>query len=229
LLLGYSRCICFLLMLLIMCIVPYWHAPLPRAASRLSCRSNLPVHDVRAGGPIKKRRARPGMRALREIRHFQKTTQLLLRKLPFARVVREVSSACNPTLSLQTSSSLSPYPPACQVCMNLSPSAFRWQASALEALQNAAEDYLVKLFEDANLCCLHAKRVTIMPRDIQVSPLPCCSFKTPAVLVFYFHIQFVRMVFRPVTLSVATSAASTRCCTHLPSLHALILPALSCS
>jgi hypothetical protein len=54
--------------------------------------------------------------------------------------------------------------------MNLSPSAFRWQASALEALQNAAEDYLVKLFEDANLCCLHAKRVTIMPRDIQVSP-----------------------------------------------------------
>jgi hypothetical protein len=53
--------------------------------------------------------------------------------------------------------------------MNLSPSAFRWQASALEALQNAAEDYLVKLFEDANLCCLHAKRVTIMPRDIQVS------------------------------------------------------------
>jgi len=54
--------------------------------------------------------------------------------------------------------------------MNLSPSAFRWQASALEALQNAAEDYLVKLFEDANLCCLHAKRVTIMPRDIQVRP-----------------------------------------------------------
>jgi hypothetical protein len=47
-----------------------------------------------AGGPIKKRRARPGMRALREIRHFQKTTQLLLRKLPFARVVREVRRGC---------------------------------------------------------------------------------------------------------------------------------------
>ncbi len=70
-----------------------------------------------------------------------------------------------------------------QVCMNLSPSAFRWQASALEALQNAAEDYLVKLFEDANLCCLHAKRVTIMPRDIQVSHHPALS----AFLVFWLH------------------------------------------
>jgi histone H3/H4 len=69
--------------------------------------------------------------------------------------------------------------------MNLSPSAFRWQASALEALQNAAEDYLVKLFEDANLCCLHAKRVTIMPRDIQVSlSLPACHI----VSLLFIHI-----------------------------------------
>jgi histone H3/H4 len=69
--------------------------------------------------------------------------------------------------------------------MNLSPSAFRWQASALEALQNAAEDYLVKLFEDANLCCLHAKRVTIMPRDIQVSlSLPSSYF----VSLLFIHI-----------------------------------------
>ena len=82
--------------------------------------------------------------------------------------------------------------------MNLSPSAFRWQASALEALQNAAEDYLVKLFEDANLCCLHAKRVTIMPRDIQVSPpvvphpffLPRSSrFAAPG---FSRHLAFVK-------------------------------------
>jgi histone H3/H4 len=73
-----------------------------------------------------------------------------------------------------------------QVCMNLSPSAFRWQASALEALQNAAEDYLVKLFEDANLCCLHAKRVTIMPRDIQVRRMLCllCLFALDAIFVF---------------------------------------------
>ena len=77
----------------------------PRSVASVS--ANLPVHDVRAGGPIKKRRARPGMRALREIRHFQKTTQLLLRKLPFARVVREVSSACNPTQSTP----LKPPPP----------------------------------------------------------------------------------------------------------------------
>jgi len=45
----------------------------------------------------------------------------------------------------------------------------RWQATALEALQTASEAYLVHLFEDANLCAIHAKRVTIMPRDIQLA------------------------------------------------------------
>ena len=75
--------------------------------------------------------------------------------------------------------------------MNLSPSAFRWQASALEALQNAAEDYLVKLFEDANLCCLHAKRVTIMPRDIQVS-IPSSFFCILVPSAFCVKRRFTR-------------------------------------
>lgn len=45
----------------------------------------------------------------------------------------------------------------------------RWRADALEALQEACEDYLVSLMEDANLCAIHGKRVTIMPRDIHLA------------------------------------------------------------
>ena len=95
----------------------------------------------RAGG---RGRLRPGTRALREIRRFQKSTELLIRKLPFARLVREI----------QLPFTLEPY---------------RWQAEALLALQEAAEAYLVRLFEDANLCAIHGKRVTIMVRDIQLA------------------------------------------------------------
>ena len=87
---------------------------------------------------------RPGERALREIRQYQKSSDLLLRKLPFARLVREIQS-------------------------NMSSELFRWQATALLALQEAAEAHLVGLFEDCNLCALHAKRVTIMPKDMQLA------------------------------------------------------------
>jgi histone H3/H4 len=99
------------------------------------------------GGPKPKpkpRRYRPGERALREIRFYQRNTELLIRKLPFARLVREV----------QTYFFRKPY---------------RWQAEAMSALQEAAESHLVGLFEDANLCTIHAKRVTIMPKDIQLA------------------------------------------------------------
>jgi histone H3/H4 len=96
-------------------------------------------------GVRRKHRFRPGSRAIMEIRKFQRSTELLLRRLPFARLVREI-------------------------CERLfGSSAFRWQASALEALQTAAEDYLVHLFEDSNLCAIHARRVTIMPRDIALA------------------------------------------------------------
>ncbi|KAM3570777.1 hypothetical protein VYU27_007174 [Nannochloropsis oceanica] len=94
--------------------------------------------------PPKKRRARPGMRALREIRQYQRTTELLLRRLPFARLVREVQG-------------------------EISTKQYRWQANSLLALQEAAEAHLVHLFEDANLCAIHAKRVTIMPKDMQLA------------------------------------------------------------
>ncbi|XP_051794880.1 histone H3-like centromeric protein A [Acanthochromis polyacanthus] len=92
----------------------------------------------------KKRRFRPGTKALQEIRKYQKSTDLLLRKGPFSRLVREV-------------------------CQSFSREALRWQVYALMALQEAAEAFLVMIFADANLCAIHAKRVTLFPRDIQLA------------------------------------------------------------
>lgn len=91
----------------------------------------------------KKRRYRPGTVALREIRRYQKTTELLIRQAPFRRLVREIIQECRQGL-------------------RVAPQAFK-------ALQEAAEAYLVGLFEDVNLCAIHAKRVTIMPKDIQLA------------------------------------------------------------
>ncbi|BDA46702.1 Histone H3.2 [Coccomyxa sp. Obi] len=88
-------------------------------------------------------RAKSGTVALREIRKYQKSTALLLKKLPFRRLVREVCESFNDGL--------------------------RFQESAMEALQEASEAYLVGLFEDSNLCAIHAKRVTIMPKDMQLA------------------------------------------------------------
>jgi len=97
-----------------------------------------------SGGGIKKpHRFRPGTVALREIRRYQKSTELLIRKLPFQRLVREIAQDFKTDL--------------------------RFQASAIAALQEASEAYLVGLFEDTNLCAIHAKRVTIMPKDIQLA------------------------------------------------------------
>ena len=88
-------------------------------------------------------RYRPGTVALREIRKYQKSTELLIRKLPFARFVKEVAQDFKTDL--------------------------RWQQSAIGALQEAGEAYLVGLFEDANLCAIHAKRVTILVKDMQLA------------------------------------------------------------
>ena len=95
------------------------------------------------GGVKKPHRYRPGTVALREIRRYQKSTELLIRKLPFQRLVREIAQDFKTDL--------------------------RFQSSAVSALQEASEAYLVGLFEDTNLCAIHAKRVTIMPKDIQLA------------------------------------------------------------
>ncbi|KAI0921072.1 hypothetical protein AcW2_006161 [Taiwanofungus camphoratus] len=104
------------------------------------------------GGHVqRKKRFRPGTVALREIRKYQKSTDLLIRKLPFSRVVREIA------LDMMTDMN------------DYGDTGLRWQSSAILALQEATEAYLVHLFEDANLCAIHAKRVTIMQRDIQLA------------------------------------------------------------
>ena len=92
----------------------------------------------------KPHRYRPGTVALREIRKYQRSVDLLLKKLPFSRLVREITN-------------------------NVAPEPFRWTAEALLALQDATEDFLVHLLEDCNLCAIHAKRVTIMPKDMQLA------------------------------------------------------------
>jgi histone H3 len=95
------------------------------------------------GGVKKPHRYRPGTVALREIRKYQKSTQLLIRLLPFQRLVREIAQDFKTDL--------------------------RFQSSAILALQEASEAYLVGLFEDSNLCAIHAKRVTIMVRDMHLA------------------------------------------------------------
>ncbi|KAF9226550.1 histone-fold-containing protein [Gyrodon lividus] len=100
----------------------------------------------------KKRRYRPGTLALREIRKYQRSTDLLLRRLPFSRVVREIA------LDMMTDTNF-----------EMGDTGLRWQSSAILALQEATEAFLVHLFEDTNLCAIHAKRVTIMQRDIQLA------------------------------------------------------------
>lgn len=94
------------------------------------------------GGVKKPHRYRPGTVALREIRRYQKSTDLLVRKLPFQRLVREIAQDFKQDL--------------------------RFQGSAVLALQEASEAYHIGLFEDTNLCAIHAKRVTIFPKDVQL-------------------------------------------------------------
>lgn len=118
-----------------------------------------------------KRRKRPGTRALQEIRKYQggsavngedrkisriqkHATKLLLRKAPFQRLVREIADSV-----LKDD----------RTGLELYGQDTRFTKEAMEVLQHAAEDYLVKLFEDTNLCAIHAKRQTIMPQDIQLT------------------------------------------------------------
>jgi histone H3 len=113
-------------------------APRKQLAAK-SARKSVPT----SGGAKKKMRFRPGTVALREIRRYQKSTDLLLKKAPFQRLVKEVAQDFKADM--------------------------RFQSSAVMALQEASEAYLVGLFEDTNLCAIHAKRVTIMPKDMQLA------------------------------------------------------------
>ncbi|EDR05558.1 uncharacterized protein LACBIDRAFT_185495 [Laccaria bicolor S238N-H82] len=102
--------------------------------------------DQKNKGNLKEKRPyrfRPGTVALREIRRYQKSTELLIRKLPFQRLVREIGENIRGDL--------------------------RFQAKAVLALQDASEAYLISVFEDVQAAAIHAKRVTIQTKDVALA------------------------------------------------------------
>ncbi|CAB3406584.1 unnamed protein product [Caenorhabditis bovis] len=92
----------------------------------------------------KMKRYKPGMKALKEIRQYQRSTDLLISKAPFRRVILEIMNELFPNVG------------------------YRIQAEALAALQEAAEAFLVNVFESSQLLSSHAGRVTLRPNDIQL-------------------------------------------------------------
>ncbi len=119
-----------------------------KQTARISTGGKAPIKQLatkaaRKTQVKKPHRYRPGTVALREIRKYQKTTNLLIRHLPFQRLVREIAS---------------------EIFTDL-----RFQSSAILALQESSEAYLTSMFEDANLCAIHANRVTVTPRDMALA------------------------------------------------------------
>ena len=112
----------------------------PRGRYRTQHGRKMGCSSQMKGGLGKPFRFRPGTVALRQIRKYQKSTELLIRKLPFQRLVREVAQKIDNTL--------------------------RFQSTAILALQEASEAFLVTMFEKVNLCAIHGNRVTIKPKDI---------------------------------------------------------------
>ncbi|CAK9154555.1 unnamed protein product, partial [Ilex paraguariensis] len=111
---------------------------------QLATKDGKEVAARATGGVKKPHRFRPGTCGCSEkSENTRRSTELLIRKLPFQRLVREIAQDFKTDL--------------------------RFQSSAVAALQEAAEAYLVGCFEDTNLCAIHAKRVTIMPKDMQLA------------------------------------------------------------
>jgi histone H3 len=110
------------------------------AAASKAPRQVLPKKKKKARDP---KRFRPGQAALREIRKYQKSPDLLLRKAPFQRLVKEIAQKIK--------------------------EGQRFQSTAILALQEAAEAYVVGVFEDTNLCAIHSGRITIQPKDMQLA------------------------------------------------------------
>ncbi|KAI5189561.1 histone H3 [Nematocida sp. AWRm77] len=113
-------------------------APRKQLATK-AARKGTPAGSVAVKRP---HRFKAGTVALREIRKYQKTTELLIRKLPFQRMVRDIASDKKKDL--------------------------RFQSSSILAIQESFENYLTSLFEDGNQCAIHAKRVTLMDKDLKL-------------------------------------------------------------
>ncbi|AIN97402.1 histone H3 variant, putative [Leishmania panamensis] len=117
-----------------------------RKANRMSrkmAKRQVKEQHAGAAGTKRQHRWRPGTVALREVRKYQHSTEMLISRAPFRRLVKEVMSTIKDTM--------------------------RMRSSALEAIQEATECYIVSLLGDANLCTIHAKRVTLYPRDLQLA------------------------------------------------------------
>ena len=111
--------------------------------ARMTGANAIPQGYYKPSEKQKKFRWKPGTRALQEIRFYQKSMALLLRRIPFLCLIREVAQDFKTDL--------------------------RFTADATYTLQCASKDYLVRLFEDSNLCAIHAKWVTIMPKEVQLA------------------------------------------------------------
>ena len=124
-------------------------APRKKLATQRGRRDTI-MAERRAAARIgigrKPHRYRPGTVALREIRRYRKSTELLIKKAPFGRLCREI-----------------------MINDLKKDDGWRMALSSVMAQQEATEAYLVGLFEDTNLCAIHAKRVTIFPKDIQLA------------------------------------------------------------
>lgn len=123
------------------------HAPAPPAPTAARAGATRPPTH-------KKRRWRPGTAALREIRKFQKTADLIIHKAPFSRLVREILQ----DLQLGHHHKFFSRDQAKNVG--------RWSSQALLALQEAAESYLIDLMSDGQLLAIHARRITLKPVDL---------------------------------------------------------------
>lgn len=118
---------------------------LAKGAASVAPASNSGGAETAFGGkePRKKRRFRPGTVSLREIRRYQKSTDNLIKRAPFCRLVREIAQEFKNDL--------------------------RFTPQAFASLQEASEAYLAKVFEDANLLAIHARRVTVKPEDLKLT------------------------------------------------------------
>eukprot|EP00743_Colponemidia_sp_Colp-15_P006812 GILK01007347.1.p2 GENE.GILK01007347.1~~GILK01007347.1.p2 ORF type:complete len:123 (+),score=4.91 GILK01007347.1:59-427(+) len=111
--------------------------------TKQTSKSKIAKKPAAATGAKRVHRWRPGTVALREIRKYQKGTELLIRKAPFQRLVRELATSQKEGL--------------------------RFQSSAVLAIQEATESYMISLLADTNLLAIHAQRVTIFPRDVKLA------------------------------------------------------------